>query len=136
MNKGTVKIDGDILTIGDSLMINVPVSIEVKDIDETLVEGLWLLINQLRDENTNLRNGLRFYADQEHMYGHQTQEWEIDAGWDTCSGEPGNWLFPENDDPIGIENGSVANAVLNGAIMTPDSDEIIYIFPLTKSVGE
>jgi len=47
--KPTVKLNGDIITINDQLMINVPMSINAKDFDLTLVNALWSIINDLRE---------------------------------------------------------------------------------------
>ena len=94
------------------------------ELDKVLVER-----NRLASENERFKAGLQFYANHEHLMGNFPSEW---PDWDTCSGEPGNWWFNSEEpqeQPVGVEDGTVASAVLRGAIMTPDSDETICVPP-------
>lgn len=83
----------------------------------------------LRDEVERLKGGLRYYADHNHLTDFPTA-WLPD--WDTCSGEPANWWFNSEEVPeqtVGVEDGSIAAAILNGAVMTPNSDETVCVMP-------
>lgn len=72
-------------------------------------------IHELNDTNKDLQGradvlgqALKFYADRDH--------YSIDDGlnWDSCSGEPANILWHE-DQPWFIEDGSIARAALKPA---------------------
>lgn len=89
---------------------------------------------QLRAEVERLKAGLRFYASHRHMRGFP-DDWASD--WDTCSGEPGNWWFNSEEvteQSVGVEDGSIAAAILNGAVMTPDSDETYCEMPSKENI--
>lgn len=67
-----------------------------------------------------LREGLEWYAKGEHMTG---DDW--DEHFDSASGEPGNWLWPDNDWCIGVEDGSMAQLALDGKPWPTDPDESV-----------
>lgn len=77
-----VTLDGDLLTIDNQLIVNVPLSIQYNDIDKTMVEGLWDYTQQIIEENKRFRTALTFYAEEDHLYD-SLENW----GWDTVSGE-------------------------------------------------
>ena len=54
----------------------------------------------------DLERGLKFYADGDHLLLADHDE------WDTCSGEPINWLH-DNGGTASVEDGSVAKQILN-----------------------
>lgn len=74
---------------------------------------------ELGAENERLRVALRFYANGEHYYLDETED------FDTVSGEPANWLHSGvEDSATSIEDGSVARLTLRGeAITWIDGDE-------------
>lgn len=60
-------------------------------------------------EIKRLRTALRFYANGNHYHADEGEE------FDTCSGEPQNWLFSGREDSsTGIETGGVARLALQG----------------------
>ena len=72
------------------------------------------------DRAQRVEEALRWYADGHHC--------DL-AGWDSCSGESANWLFPPSksemdDDPSWmVDDGGVARSVLDlGHMMNPDAD--------------
>ncbi|OLU31509.1 hypothetical protein BVH03_08540 [Pseudomonas sp. PA15(2017)] len=72
-------------------------------------------IEQLRAENSRLRDALKFYADSEHYH------FESD-NWDSVSGEPSNILW-HSEDPDFVEDGEVARAALSAQPSEDQSGE-------------
>ena len=72
----------------------------------------------MSDENERLRKALKFYADGDHLQG---KFWHR---WDTVSGEPINWLHPDDDRMEGmVESGGIAKAALAGKDWSEDECE-------------
>lgn len=77
-----------------------------KDAEDKMEE----LLNEnaaLRSQLSTAREGLEFYANQEHYLGTEA--------WDTVSGESEAWLFDVSDDDnssAGVENGATARITL------------------------
>lgn len=97
--------------------------------EEDLAEAERRLETQITrryNETKRLADGLRWYAEGQHY---------ALSGWEPCSGESKNWLFPpydEPNDPRGtdstwmVDDGSIARAILDGHSMNddPDADSI------------
>lgn len=74
-------------------------------------------VEVVQAENERLRVALRFYARGEHYVTDESED------FDTCSGEPQNWLFSGlEDSTTSIETGSIARAALRGEPIVWDSD--------------
>jgi hypothetical protein len=69
-------------------------------------------------EIERLRAGLQWYADGHH--------YDLD-GWEDCSGESSNWLFPPSEHSWMVDDGGIAGAILQGQWINPnhaDADNI------------
>ena len=64
-------------------------------------------------EIARLRAGLQWYADHHH--------YDLE-GWEDCSGESANWLFPPTEHSWMVDNGGIARAILDGHEINPDPD--------------
>lgn len=53
-----------------------------------------------------LREALKFYADREHLSG---DDW---SKWDWADPEAANWLCPDSDESLMVEDGWMARAAL------------------------
>ena len=57
-------------------------------------------------EVARLREALQFYADREHLSG---DDW---SKWDWADPEAANWLCPDSDESLMVEDGWMARAAL------------------------
>ena len=103
--------------------------VKVRNIREDFEAGYQQAVKDMEAENERLKAGLQYYADSKHCWGKFPADW---VDWDTCSGEPTNWWFNSEEaqeQPVGVEDGTIAKMILNGAVMTPDSDETECVMP-------
>lgn len=104
---------------------------EVTDI--VALDKVFAGVTNIWTENSNLRMGLKFYANKQHMGGFDNEA----LGFDSVTGEPSNWLFPCVDDDVTfkglgdaveqlvIEDGGIARGVLDGAIIINNGDGVL-----------
>lgn len=80
---------------------------------------------ELRERIRVLSEALRFYANGDHWIA----EGGVPMKWDTCSGEPQNWYWRENenDDAEGIEDGEIAKMALLGKNIDWEDEPPKYI---------
>lgn len=95
------------------------------------VDALMREKEELREEMVRFRDGLRWYADGHHydLYG-----------WEDCSGESSNWIFPPLDVTEAcwmVDDGGVAQSILNlGHSINPNhtEDDEITLAPAIRAL--
>ncbi len=76
-------------------------------------------VAELLMEIERLKGGLQWYADGNH--------YELE-GWEDCSGESSNWLFPtKGEDSWMVDDGGIAKAVLDGWWINPNQGNADWI---------
>ncbi len=81
-------------------------------------------MSDISEKLSAMASALQFYADGEHYM------LDEEANWDTCSGEPGNWIF-DSDGAASIEDGSVAKIALEGVSLWQSIEDV----PLNDGVS-
>jgi len=109
---------------------------EVTDI--VALDKVFAGVTNIWAENSNLRMGLKFYADRQHMDGFDSTA----LGFHSAEGMPENWMAPTFDvvrlhptsahqevidasSNLLIENGGIARGVLEGSIIINNGDGVL-----------